>query len=228
MCNNVLGYGISEFRLVETVFINVILACGHPEIRRKAMRYKGFRLKLVPFGSTLKVVAQGVTRGLSFVGSAEPVAGETHFGTVPRAATRTWSGSMSSRSSAGTPGSRALSPPLRRAASLPWHSGGGFVPTLPGRTRGTEADAGMEVGRAFMRDDRDHASTATALPWARDEHGIGPLLGRVGEDVGGRLGSARHQHRDSEEVVLTPRSCGPGCGVPSAAPPRTRASRPPP
>jgi len=28
------------------------------------------------------------------------------------------------------------------------------------------------------------AFTATALPWARDEHGIGPLLGQVGEDVG--------------------------------------------
>ena len=49
MCNYVLGYRISEFRLVETVFIYVILACGHPEIRRKAMRYKWFRLKLVPF-----------------------------------------------------------------------------------------------------------------------------------------------------------------------------------
>ncbi|MBV8228825.1 MAG: hypothetical protein JO329_02460, partial [Planctomycetaceae bacterium] len=43
----------------------------------------------------------------------------------------------------------------------------------------------MEAGRAFLRDDRDHASTATALPWARDERGIGPLLGWVGEDVEG-------------------------------------------
>jgi hypothetical protein len=43
----------------------------------------------------------------------------------------------------------------------------------------------MEAGRACLRDQRDHASTATALLWAGDEHGIGPLLGRVGEDVRG-------------------------------------------
>jgi hypothetical protein len=106
-------------------------------------------------GAYPKSHGSGRHAGLSFVGSAEPVAGDTLFGTVPRAATRAGSGSMSSRASAGAPGSRALSPPPRRAASPPWHSGAGFVPTRPRRTRGTGADAGMEAGRAFLRDDRD-------------------------------------------------------------------------
>ena len=38
-------------------------------------------------GSTLKVMDQGITRGCHSFGSAEPFAGDTLFGTVPRAAT---------------------------------------------------------------------------------------------------------------------------------------------
>ena len=37
MCYNILGNRTNENRLIETVFINVCLACDHPEIRRKAM-----------------------------------------------------------------------------------------------------------------------------------------------------------------------------------------------
>jgi hypothetical protein len=44
MCYIRLGYETSEFRIIETVFINAIVAYVHPGIRRKAMRYRGFRL----------------------------------------------------------------------------------------------------------------------------------------------------------------------------------------
>ena len=75
----------------------------------------------------------------------------------------------------------------------------------------------MEAGRAFLRDKRDHASTATALPWARDECGTGPLLGRVGEDVE-RGGSAR---RDLN--IAIPRRWSPllmAAGQDAACPPQ--------
>jgi hypothetical protein len=118
------------------------------------LRSLGFRCSLANRVNS-KSHGSGRHAGPSFVGSAGPVAGDTLFGTVLRAATRVGSGSMSSRASAGAPGSRALSPPPCRAASPPWHSGAGFAPTRPRRTRGTGADAGMKAGHAFLRDDRD-------------------------------------------------------------------------